>query len=205
MNRMNEVLAYWFDGAEDSAVIDAQHPCYKRWFRGGRTVDAHITAEFGADLAAARAGKYEDWKSTPRGALALVTLLDQFPRHVFRGDARAFDSDAAALALTRECIASGADEELALVERVFLYLPIQHSERIEDHDVAIERYTRLVTLATARGENILSFCQNGLKAQIEHTDTLRRFGRYPYRNAALGRQSTPAEVEYLATLPAPAP
>ncbi len=204
MSGVNEVLAYWFDGVGDSENIDTQHPCYNRWFRGGRPVDVHIASTFGADLEAARAGKYEYWKTTPRGILALVILLDQFPRHIFRGHAQAFDSDAAAFALTDRCIKTGADEAFALVERVFLYLPIQHSERLADHDVAIDRYERLVTLATERRANILGFCEMGLTFQLEHTDVLRQFGRYPYRNAALGRQNTPAEAKFLAALATPA-
>jgi len=204
MAGIDDILGYWFDGAGDDDVIDAQHPCYQRWFRGGRPVDAYITQTFGADLDDARAGGRDRWRQTSRGALALVVLLDQFPRHVYRGDARAFDSDETALAVTRECIASGADEALALVERIFFYLPIQHSERIEDHDLAIERYQRLVELAKQRRANILGFCELGLKFQLEHTDTLRQFGRYPYRNAALGRASTVKETEFLAALAAPA-
>lgn len=203
MSRIDDVLGYWFDQAGDDQVINPHHPCYQRWFKGGERIDKEIESEFRSDVEATRGGEYDDWEGKPRGALALTILLDQFPRQIYRGDALAFDSDAAGHALARRLIAQGADENYPLVERVFLYLPIQHSEAIRDHELAVERYMRLVILATERQLPISSFCHAALVSEIEHVDTLREFGRYCYRNPALGRTSTSGEEVYLAKRAAP--
>ena len=193
------MLAYWFDGADDSTVIDSAHPAHRRWFAGQPAVDAEVQRAFAADMEAARAGACAAW-TTPTETLAHVLLLDQVPRHVHRGAARAFDSDRAALELTRSCIDRGADERLRLIERSFLYLPLQHSERLEDHDLALELHESLIRRARGAGLGIASFLEAELDAELEHIDLLRRFGRYPGRNAALGRESTPAELAYLGSL-----
>ena len=197
MSRAAQILAWWFDGAGDAAAIGPHSACYQRWFRGGTAVDEQVRALFAADVEAARAGVYDGWKGDARGELALILLLDQFPRHIFRGRAAAFASDAAAYGIARACIAARRDEQLALAERVFAYLPLQHSERIEDHDLAFERFRALIASAKAGGAAVLGFCEGSIHEQQEHTDTLRAFGRYPYRNAALGRASTPAELDFL--------
>jgi len=198
MSSADEILGFWFDQASDAAVINRAHPCYGRWFAGGAAIDQEIVRRFGADVEAARRGAYDAWKGDRDGALAFIILTDQFPRHIYRQDPRAFDSDRAAFDLTRELITRGADEDYPLVQRVFLYLPLQHSEAIRDHELAMERYTRLVVLAAERGVAISSFCHQALISEVEHIDTLRQFGRYCYRNAALGRPNTPEEDAYLA-------
>jgi uncharacterized protein (DUF924 family) len=194
--RAAAILQYWFEGAGDDVEIGRAHPCYRRWFGGGAEIDEEVRRGFAADMAAARAGACAAWTS-PEALLALVLLLDQVPRHVYRGDGRAFDSDGAALAVARRSIDEGADERLRLIERVFLYLPIQHSERLEDHDLALERYDLLARRAREGGLAIQSFLDAGAQSEREHVDLLRRFGRYPGRNAALGRANTPAELAHL--------
>lgn len=198
MSTAQDILGFWFDQASDEAVINRAHPCYGRWFAGGVAIDQEIIRRFGADVEAARRGDYDAWKGDRDGALAYIILTDQFPRHMYRQDRRAFDSDPAAFALAMDLIRSGADEAYPLVQRVFLYLPLQHSEAIRDHELAMERYTRLVVLAAERGLPISSFCQAALVSEVEHIDTLRQFGRYCYRNQALGRPCTPEEDAYLA-------
>ena len=195
-DRAAAVRDYWFAGASDGEPIGREHPCYRRWFGGGAALDAEIRDAFGGDLAAARAGACVEW-AAPDELLALVLLLDQVPRHVFRGDGRAFASDDAALAVARRCIHDGSDEQLRLVERVFLYLPIQHSEQLEDHAVALERYEHLARHARLRALAIAGFLGSAVQAEREHIELLRRFGRYPGRNAALGRTCTAAELDYL--------
>ena len=201
MSRAEEIVAWWFEGGDDASAIGPGTPCYQRWFRGGAAVDAQVTSLFAVDVAQARAGACDAWRGTARGELALMLLLDQFPRHIHRGQAAAFASDAQALRIARECIAARRDEQLALIERVFIYLPIQHSEQIDDHELAFERFRSLVARARETGAGVLAFCEGSIGEQQEHFDTLRKFGRYPYRNAALGRSSTPAELEYLARRP----
>jgi uncharacterized protein (DUF924 family) len=198
MTTPRDILEFWFDQASDEAVINRAHPCYGRWFAGGVAIDEEIRSRFAGDVEAARRGEYDSWKSDPDGALAFIILTDQFPRHLYRQDHRAFESDRLAFDLAIDLIRSGADEAYPLVRRVFLYLPLQHSEAIRDHELALERYMRLLVLAVERGVPISSFCQAALVSEVEHIDTLRQFGRYCYRNGPLGRPSTPEEDAYLA-------
>jgi len=198
VSRAEEILAWWFEGGDDVHPIGPGSPCYQRWFRGGPLVDAHVAEHFAEDVLAARAGALDGWRGSARGELALILLLDQFPRHLFRGRAEAFASDAAALEVSRACIAAHRDEQLALIERIFIYLPIQHSERIADHELAFDRFRALEAQARARSAGVVALCVGAIGEQQEHFDTLQRFGRYPYRNAALGRVSTAEELTYLA-------
>jgi uncharacterized protein (DUF924 family) len=198
MSSPGDILEFWFDQASDRAVINRAHPCYGRWFAGGAAVDDEIRRRFAGDVEAARRGDLDGWKSDRDGALAFIILTDQFPRHLYRQDRRAFESDRLAFDLATDLIRTGADEAYPLVRRVFLYLPLQHSEAIRDHELALERYMRLVVLAAEGGLPISSFCQAALVSEVEHIDTLRQFGRYCYRNVALGRRSTPEEDAYLA-------
>ena len=190
------LLHYWFDGASDTTNIRRGHACYRRWFSGDPGIDAEVSGAFAADMEAARAGECSAW-TAPREMLALVLLLDQVPRHVYRGDRRAFDSDAAAFELARRSIFDGIDGRLSLVERVFLYLPIQHSERIEDHQLTQGRWELMASRAREDGLAICDFLDAAVQAENEHLDLLLRFGRYPGRNAALGRISTAAELAHL--------
>jgi uncharacterized protein (DUF924 family) len=193
------ILAWWFEGGDDARPIGPGSACYQRWFRGGAVVDAQVAERFADDVRVARAGELDGWRGSARSELALILLLDQFPRHLFRGRAEAFDSDAAALEIAHACIAAGRDEQLALIERIFVSLPIQHSERIADHTLAFERFRALEEQARARGAGVAALCAGAIGEQQAHFDTLQRFGRYPYRNAALGRHSTPEELAYLAS------
>ena len=183
MSRAEEILAWWFEGGDDAHPIGPGSPCYQRWFRGGPLVDAQVAERFAEDVHAARAGALDGWRGSARGELALILLLDQFPRHLFRGRAEAFASDAAALDISRACIAAHRDEQLALIERIFIYLPIQHSERIADHELAFDRFRALEAQARARSAGVVALCVGAIGEQQEHFDTLQRFGRYPYRNA----------------------
>jgi uncharacterized protein (DUF924 family) len=195
-DRAQALLAYWFDGADDTNDIRPGHSCYQRWFGAEPQVDADVRAAFGADMQAARAGACAAW-STPAELLALVLLLDQVPRHVWRGSPHAFASDADALSLALRCLEQGFDRRLRFVERVFLLLPLQHAERIEDHHTALARFGDLAAQAHVCALPIAGFVDAAMQSEHEHQGELRRFGRYPGRNAALGRLSTPAELAHL--------
>ena len=199
MSRADAILNWWFEGGDDKHPIGPGSPCYQRWFRGGAAVDAQVAEFFTDDVLAARAGTFDGWRGNARGELALILLLDQFPRHLYRGRAEAFDSDATALDIARTCIEAGRDAQLALIERIFVYLPIQHSEQIADHALAFERFRALEAQARASGAGVVALCGGAIGEQQEHFDTLQRFGRYPYRNVALGRTSTTEEMNYLAS------
>jgi uncharacterized protein (DUF924 family) len=158
------------------------------WFRADPAYDAQIETRFLALHAAAQAHALDDWKNDPHGCLALVILLDQMPRNMFRGTPRAFESDAQALALSDEAVTRGFDRELLPVERMFLYMPYQHSEDLATQQRSLELFAKL------EGEPSL---KESIDYAHRHHDVIARFGRFPHRNAILGRVSTDAELEYL--------
>ena len=182
---VREVLAFWF-GEPGSADYGKPRP---EWFRKDPAFDAQIRQRFLALHARAALGELDGWHDDPDSLLALVVVLDQFSRNLYRGDPRAFSQDAAALACARLAIERGWDEARLPVERQFLYLPFEHSEDPADQDLCVELMRSLEAFAPTRG----------LTAWAEkHRDLIRRFGRFPHRNAALGRDSTPEELDYLA-------
>ncbi|MFT3975023.1 MAG: DUF924 family protein [Amaricoccus sp.] len=157
----------------------------KGWYEVDDAVDREITERWGTLWESARAGGLHEWRAVARSCLALTVLLDQFPRNMFRGDARAFASDAHARAVARDAIAAGFDKATPVPERQFFYLPLMHSEVSSDQDQCV----RLVLLNLGRGGT--------LDRARAHRAVIRRFGRFPYRNDALGRSSTPEEAAFL--------
>jgi len=170
------------------------------WFGGGATPalrarqDALIKEQFAELLARAARGELTSWADSPRRRLSLIILLDQFPRNMFRGQARAFAYDEQALGLALSGMQSAADGALETLERMFFYMPLQHSEQLEVQDESVAAYRRLLSEAP---EDLRGVCQAALDSAQEHRDLIRRFGRYPSRNRALGRLSTPQERAYL--------
>jgi uncharacterized protein (DUF924 family) len=158
--------------------------------------DAEISTRFGELFARAASGELDTWADGPRRRLSLIILLDQFPRHMFRGTARAFECDDRALALTLSGMQSAADAALEAPERMFFYMPMQHAERLEVQEESVVACRRLLLEAPAalRGqfESVLQYAEL-------HRDVIARFGRFPHRNQILGRTSTPAEEAWLRT------
>lgn len=167
------VNGFWF---EELAPRD--------WFRKSTKLDRRIAERFGATHEAAAQGELSRWRATPEGRLAEILVLDQFSRNIHRNSARAFANDSTALALAREATETGADRALGAQQRAFLYMPFMHSESLADHDIAIALYRAL-------GLN------NHLAAERKHYAIIQRFGRYPHRNAILGRESTAEETAFL--------
>jgi len=177
-----EILDFWFGEPPPAERVE--------WFRKTPSFDATIRESFGSTIAAACAGAFGEWSHDPHGALARVIVLDQFTRNVYRGTPGAFSGDARALATSEGAIADGFDQRLGPYERWFLYMPFVHSE-----DRAIQE--RAIALFTALA------AETGVDAPLpwtkRHADVIRHFGRFPHRNAILGRVSTPEEVAFLAT------
>lgn len=191
--RIESVLGFWLGGdASDPAAVEAS---WNRWFRGGEAADREIRTRF-ADLAeAARRGELAAWSETSRGRLALIVLLDQFGRNVHRGTAAAFAADDAALGLTLDGIEAGLDRALAPLERVFFYMPLQHAESREVQQRSVDVFSALAeAVAPAHVRELL---RSSAEYARQHRDIIERFGRFPHRNAVLGRPSTAAEREYL--------
>jgi uncharacterized protein (DUF924 family) len=174
----------------------------KRWFGGGAALDEEIKLRFGPRVLQALDGALGDWAQgapTPAlGQLAHVILLDQFTRNVFRSEARAFSGDEKAQQLVTQAIDSQADQQLPWVGRVFMYMPLMHAENIELQRQCVSRFAQLVEDAPA---DLKERLQGNLDFAREHEDIIARFSRFPYRNAALGRTSTPEEEAFLANGP----
>lgn len=167
------VLAFWFQ-----ELTPAQ------WFKKDDNMDRQIAERFSDVLARAAACECFEWRRTAQGRLAEIIVLDQFSRNIYRNEARAFANDALALGLAQEAVANGADQTLSAVERNFLYMPYMHSESAAIHTVALQLFDQ-------------AGLENNLDFEKRHKAIIDRFGRYPHRNALLGRPSTPEEIEFL--------
>jgi uncharacterized protein (DUF924 family) len=179
MTQPADVLDFWF-GPPPLQTRDA-------WFRKSDAFDAEVRERFGATLEAALAGGVDGWAGTPRGALAAVIVLDQFTRNAFRDTPRAFAGDARALALARRLAYTAQDRTLAPLERWFAYMPFEHSESLVDQYESVRLFRALAEAGLAEP----------LPWAERHLDVVRRFGRFPHRNALLGRVSTPEELAFL--------
>ena len=157
------------------------------WYGGGPELDEAIRKRFLLAWRAARTGAFDHWLLYPDSALALIILLDQFPRNMFRGDAEAFASDERALRLAKLAIARGHDLKVDEPARQFFYMPLMHSENLQDQD----RCARLLR------SRMPETGRNNLPHACAHREVIRRFGRFPYRNEALGRRTKPEESDYL--------
>lgn len=173
--RAAQVLDFWFTPGME-----------RRWFTADTDLDRQLAERFGQDLAQAAQGQLDHWLDDAQGALALVILLDQMPRNVFRGKYQAFAFDSKALAVAEGALLRGHARGLPPLRRRFLYLPFEHSESLAD-----QKYC--VALFEADGDD-----PEGLEYARQHLAVIERFGRFPHRNAALERENTPEEEEYLA-------
>ena len=174
------VLGFWF-GSDNASRAE--------WFRKDVAFDAEIAQRFGALVERALNGELLEWQDDPRGALARIVLLDQFTRNVFRDTPRAFAGDTLALAAARALVAGGQDLSLPPVQRSFVYLPFEHSEDLATQDEGVRLFGALAASAP-ESTDTLSYAQR-------HRDIIARFGRFPHRNAVLGRESTLQELAFL--------
>lgn len=171
----SSVLDFWFAPGME-----------RRWFRSSPSLDRQIRDRFEVVWEAAAAGELDDWSQTADGALALVIVLDQLPLNMFRADPKAFSTEAKAIAICKQAVDRGCDRQLPIERVAFLYMPLMHSESLADQDRSVE-------LFEAAG------LEDNLRFARHHRDLIRRFGRFPHRNAILGRRSTAEERDYLAS------
>jgi uncharacterized protein (DUF924 family) len=175
MRDVNEILEFWFAAANRP-----------KWFEKNADFDAEIRRRFEPIHERAAQGQLAAWQNTPEGALALLLCLDQFPRNLYRGTPRAFATDAKARAVADWAVDRGLDLHFKSAdERIFFYLPFEHSEDIDDQHRAVE-----LVRTRCPGEDYLRYA-------IAHREVIERFGRFPHRNPVLGRRNTPDEEEYL--------
>ena len=173
-NTIDEILQFWFEDIEHSS-----------WFKKDPAFDQELEQRFGELLGRAKNDQLDDWCDRPRGRLALIILLDQFSRNIYRGKANAFDADSKALQLTLDGIRDGSDMDLSLEQRSFFYLPLRHAEDVEMQKLGLEK---------TRGLNDAGYGTD--KYAISHLEIIERFGRFPHRNLTLQRHNTAAEEEY---------
>jgi uncharacterized protein (DUF924 family) len=189
---IEDVLDFWFGEVNELGCSSPEHR--KRWWTKSDAFDEAIKSHFVNDYEAVVAGDRDTWRNTPRGTLAYIIVLDQFSRNMFRGTPEMFTADELAREACCEGLDEGFDAELAFDERVFFYLPLEHSEVVADHQRCIELFTDLVDCAPepleADAKNYLDFAQH-------HKTIVERFGRYPHRNETVGRATTLEEAEFL--------
>lgn len=187
-----EILDFWFGELDEQGLPDSEHR--NRWFRSDRKFDQEIRYRFLSLVLFASEQGLDHWRSQPGGRLAEILLLDQFSRNIFRGGALAFDQDVQARKLCREAMRTGADMALPPVQRAFVYMPLQHSERLGDQALSVDCYRQL----TAATSGVLGdFMTSFLQSAEDHYSVIERFGRFPHRNKVLGRTSSESEEAYL--------
>lgn len=184
------ILNFWFgpihQGFSEKAYSD-------QWFSGGKPFDTTLCNLF-QPLVEKALKTQISWEKTPENVLAMILLLDQFPRNIYRKKTQAFAGDTQALTLTKQGINEKLDASLAFIKRLFFYMPLMHSEHIEDQIICIAQLKTLLNEVPLAKK---PFIANSLKFAEQHHDIIIKYGRFPYRNAVLGRKNTPEEVQFL--------
>ena len=190
--KKDELLQFWFgDDPDDAAVAAAKA---ELWWGHRQETDDLLQSRFGAAASAAAAGVLDHWAGSPRGRLALILLLDQLPRAIHRGTPKAFAQDAKARKVSEQGLESGAERLLRPIERLFVYLPFEHSEDMADQDRSVQLIRNLgASVPEGQRKTFAGFVDYA----VRHREVIARFGRFPHRNAILGRESTPEEKAFL--------
>ncbi|CAG8980123.1 hypothetical protein HYALB_00013608 [Hymenoscyphus albidus] len=183
---IDRVIKYWFEGDDVP----------QKWFRGGPKVDSEIKDHFSALVSQARAAELTPWTAAPKGTLALIILLDQFSRNIFRGSPESYSKDRLGLGIAAEAIAKRFDRQVPVMQQVFFYLTLMHDENLVSQIAGMALCEGLVERCVGE-EMMKDFAVNSIKSAQSHMDCIRRFGRFPSRNEVLGRKSTAEEIEYL--------
>jgi len=184
MSRFQEILDFWFGKPHEEDYGKSR----KVWFIKNPDFDEEVRSRFLSDYARAAAGELDDWKNSPLSCLALIILLDQFSRNMFRGQPQAFATDPQALAAAKHAVEKGFDRELLPIQRWFIYMPFEHSENLDDQHQCVELFSKLKDYPE---------CASGVDYAHRHLNVIQRFGRFPHRNKILNRETTPEEMEFL--------
>jgi len=190
-NDVDNLISFWFTKKEIDTVDISQ-----KWFMSVPGFDDEIRDKFGGLVKQARANELDSWTEEPRSTLALLLLIDQFPRNLFRGSGEAFTSDPKAADIATLAIAKGFPQTLLPLETLFCYLPLVHTENLVHQIAAVALYEGLIVRTASDPEYKENF-EAALKAAEQHRDIILKFGRFPGRNKAIGRESTPEEIEFL--------
>jgi len=190
-DRAESILTFWF-GTDPTRPVSPERR--RIWFGGAPETDRQIRDRFLEDLSRASSGACSEWPRTPRGALAMLLLFDQFPRNIFRGTPEAYAFDPGARKICLEGLSEGIDGDLEIVERAFFYLPLEHSEDLALQDRSVALFQKLLDEA---GPDLAETCRGFLDYALRHREIIERFGRFPHRNQVLGRTSTEKEKIFL--------
>lgn len=197
MDKIKEILDFWFEGIDDKTPINKNASPFKKWFVKDPKFDQLIRDKFEKDLEAAQEGIFKSWENSPQGVLALILLFDQFSRNLTRDSPRAFACDHLALKLAQEMVKEGTDKDLPLIYRVFVYMPFMHAENLEIQNLGVKCFEELVTDSKKIiPQNTLYFEYN-LSYSRKHQEIIQQFGRFPHRNTVLNRPSSSVEIEFL--------
>ena len=191
IEKIDEVLGFWFGQITDGFTVCDRSDL---WWGGNPKNDALIAELFGKQVRQALQGDLDAWAETPRGRLALILLLDQFTRTIFRGSAEAFSGDSQALQLCLVGRTHGHDQALEIVERTFFYMPLEHSENLQMQALCVRSFEQM--LLEVAGVHKIQV-ENWLDFACQHYEQIKRFNRFPHRNEVLGRSSTPEELAFL--------
>ncbi|MDP8934125.1 MAG: DUF924 domain-containing protein [Cyanobacteriota bacterium] len=181
---MQEVLDFWFGRSNSPEFGKVQ----KKWFEKDADFDAEVRSGFLQQYELAASGQLDSWHDSPESCLALILLLDQFPRNMFRGTPQAFATDSKALATAEYAVNNKFDRELLTVQKLFVYLPFEHSENLENQQKSVELFRQLS--GEPDSDSVIEYA-------MQHLEIIERFGRFPHRNQILGRETTPEEAEFL--------
>lgn len=192
MEDINAIISYWFGDLDTSGF--AQDEQKQKWWTGSSEVDLEISHQFGHLVEEALKRGLKSWKNTAQGRLALILLLDQFTRNIYRGTERAFSGDHRALKLCKLGLSEKTDLALPIEHRVFFYMPLEHSENLDDQELCIRMFSSLKREVPKEKQQIID---NYVGFAEEHRDIIKRFGRFPHRNSALNRTNTKEETNYL--------
>jgi uncharacterized protein (DUF924 family) len=197
VDKINEIHTFWFHGISDATPINKDEMPFKKWFVKDRRTDEEIKNHFESTLLKAAEGGCGDWEKTEAGTLSLILMFDQFSRNIYRNSPRMFAFDPQALALCQDMIEEGKDRKMMLIERVFLYLPLEHSEEISYQEVSLRKFASLAEESKHVNPANTAYYEYTFNYAQRHYDIIKRFGRFPHRNRVLGRVSTKEEEDFL--------
>ena len=184
MTPNEKILEYWFEGVVDETPIDKRELPFRKWFAKDRKIDDEIRQRFESDLLQARQGQYKDWEDSIQGRLALIILFDQFSRNMYRNTPKMFENDSAALELSLRSIHEKIDGQLPLIERMFLYMPLMHSEDLNIQKLSLKYFEQLLEEAKQKFPQNAPYYQFNLGYAREHFVVIEKFGRFVRRDSS---------------------
>ena len=193
----DDVIRFWFGDWDETRPLRDDDTNIRRWWQADPSIDADVRQKFGALHTEVTSGAYDDWEASARGSLAKVIVLDQLSRMLFRGASRAFRWDGKARTTMLHALERAQDRELRPIERAFLYMPLMHAEDRATHRRALALYSDLAEEAEETGLARADYYRQVVGHEVRHKEVIDRFGRYPQRNFALERTSTPEELAFI--------